>query len=42
MSDQYLGNSLLKKADVQHNFTKEDIEEFINCRDDIVYFLENM
>ena len=40
MSEQYLGNSLLKKADVQHNFTKEDIEEFINCRDDIVYFLE--
>ena len=40
MSDQYLGNSLLKKADVQHNFTKEDIEEFIACRDDIVYFLE--
>lgn len=40
MSDQYLGNSLLKKADVQHNFTKEDIEEFITCRDDIVYFLE--
>ena len=40
MSEQYLGNSLLKKADVQHNFTKEDIEEFITCRDDIVYFLE--
>ena len=40
MSDQYLGNSLLKKADVQHNFTKEEIEEFIKCRDDILYFLE--
>ena len=40
MSDQYLGNSLLKKADVQHNFTNEEIEEFIKCRDDILYFLE--
>ena len=40
MSDQYLGNSLLKKADVQHNFTKEEIEEYIKCRDDILYFLE--
>lgn len=40
MSDQYLGNSLLKKADVQYNFTKEEIEEYISCRDDIVYFLE--
>ena len=41
MSDQYLGNSLLKRADVQHNFTKEEIEEYIKCRDDILYFLEN-
>ena len=40
MSDQYLGNSLLKKADVQYNFTKEEIEEYIKCRDDILYFLE--
>ncbi len=41
MSDQYLGNSLLKRSDVQHNFTKEEIEEYIKCRDDILYFLEN-
>tara|TARA_B100001179_G_scaffold231646_1_gene222081 strand:- start:64 stop:1680 length:1617 start_codon:yes stop_codon:yes gene_type:complete len=41
MSDQYLGNMLLKRADVQHNFTKEEVEEYIKCRDDIVYFLEN-
>ena len=41
MSDKYLGNSLLKRADVQHNFTKEEIQEYIKCRDDIIYFLEN-
>ena len=41
MSDQYLGNMLLKRADVQHNFTKEEVEEYVKCRDDIVYFLEN-
>ena len=41
MRDQYLGNSLLKRADVQHNFTKEEIGEYIKCRDDILYFLEN-
>ena len=40
MSEQYLGNSLLKKADVQHSFTKEEIEEYIKCRDDILYFIE--
>ncbi len=27
MSDQYLGNSLLKRSDVQHNFTKEEIRK---------------
>ena len=41
MSEQYyLGNPLLKKSDVQHNFTKKEIEEYIKCRDDIIYFLE--
>ena len=41
MSDKYLGNTLLKKTDVQHNFTKEEIEEYIKCRDDVIYFLES-
>ena len=41
MSDLYLGNTLLKKAAVQHNYTKKEIEEYIKCRDDIIYFLEN-
>ena len=40
MSDQYLGNMLLKRADVQHNFTKEEVEEYVKCRDNIIYFLE--
>jgi hypothetical protein len=40
MSDQYLGNALLKRADVQHNYTKKEIDEYVKCRDDIVYFLE--
>ena len=40
-SDKYLGNSLLKRADVQHEYTKEEIQEYIKCRDDIIYFLEN-
>jgi len=40
MGDQYLGNMLLKRADVQHNFTKEEVEEYVKCRDNIIYFLE--
>ena len=40
MSEQYLGNPLLKRSDVQHKFTKKEIEEYIKCRDDSIYFLE--
>ena len=41
-SDQiYLGNPLLKKANVQIDFTKEQVEEFIKCKNDPVYFTKN-
>ena len=39
MSDTvYLGNPNLKKANVKVEFTQENIEEFIKCKDDPVYF----
>ena len=34
----YLGNPLLKKANVQQEFTKEQILEFMACKNDPVYF----
>ena len=34
----YLGNPLLKKANVQQEFTKEQILEFLACKNDPVYF----
>ena len=37
-SDVYLGNPLLKKANTPIEFTKEQIEEYIKCKDDPVYF----
>ncbi|AMO43134.1 terminase large subunit [Cyanophage S-RIM32] len=41
-SDQiYLGNPLLKKANVQIDFTKQQVEEFIKCKNDPVYFTKN-
>ena len=41
-SDQiYLGNPLLKKANVPHEWTKEEIEEYIKCKEDPVYFALN-
>ena len=39
--EQYLGNPNLKKANTSVEFTKEQIEEFIKCKDDPVYFARN-
>jgi len=39
--DSYLGNRLLKPTDVPQQFTKEEVEEYVRCRDDIVYFLKH-
>ena len=41
MSDVYLGNPLLKKANTPIEFTQEQIEEFIKCKEDPVYFAKN-
>ncbi len=37
-SDIYLGNPNLKKANTTQNFTKEQVAEYIKCRDNPVYF----
>jgi len=41
MSEQYLGNPLLKKANTQQEFTKEQVIEFYKCAGDPVYFAKN-
>ena len=38
MSEVYLGNPNLKKANTQIEFTQENILEFLKCKDDPVYF----
>ena len=41
-SDQvYLGNPLLKKANVEQEFTKKQVEEYIKCKQDPIYFVKN-
>ena len=40
-SDVYLGNPLLKKANTQIEFTQEQVEEYLRCKDDPVYFAHN-
>ena len=37
----YLGNPLLKKANTQIQFTAEQIEEFVKCKNNPVYFAKN-
>ena len=41
MSDIYLGNNNLKRAGVVIDFKREQIEEFVKCSQDPVYFCEN-
>jgi hypothetical protein len=42
MSDSvYLGNPLLKKANVSIQFTKDQVKEYIKCKEDPVYFALN-
>ena len=40
-NNSYLGNNLLKGLGVQHKFKKKEIEEYIKCKNDVIYFLEN-
>ena len=40
-NDVYLGNPLLKKANTHIEFTQENIEEYIKCEQDPVYFANN-
>ena len=41
MSEVYLGNPNLKKANTPIEFTQENIVEFLKCKDDPVYFANN-
>ena len=41
MSEVYLGNPNLKKANTQIEFTEDQIAEFIKCKNDPVYFAHN-
>ena len=38
---QYLGNQNLKAAGVAVNFTREQIEEYMRCAGDPIYFIIN-
>ena len=41
MEQNYLGNPNLKKANVQREWTKEELQEYKRCMDDPQYFIEN-
>lgn len=37
----YNGNTKLKKAGVQLSYTPDQIQEYIRCKNDIIYFIKN-
>ena len=37
----YHGNPNLKPIGYEHDFTKEQLEEFVKCEQDPIYFIEN-
>lgn len=41
MSDNYLGNPLLKSTNVKVNYTPDQLTEYIKCANDPVHFIEN-
>ena len=40
-TDFYLGNPNLKKVGTDINFTQEQIQEYLKCKEDPVYFAMN-
>ena len=40
-SQKYLGNSNLKAAGVKINFSEKQIEEYMKCAQDPLYFIKN-
>jgi hypothetical protein len=40
-SDVYLGNKNLKRSDVSLEYSREQVQEFIKCSRDQLYFIEN-
>ena len=41
MSDKYLGNHNLKAADVPVEFTEDQVQEYLKCASDPIYFIKN-
>jgi hypothetical protein len=41
VSDVYLGNPNLKKANIAQEFSPEEVQEYIRCSEDPVYFILN-
>ena len=36
----YLGNPLLKRVNVPHEYTQDEILEYVKCRDNPIYFIK--
>ena len=38
--DTYYGNPNLKRSNVEVNFTKEQVKEYMKCQEDPIYFIQ--
>lgn len=41
LSESYRSNPLLKRCNVELEYTQEQLEEYIKCSQDPIYFIEN-
>ena len=40
LNEGYLGNTLIKRAGIEHQYTKDELDEYIKCSEDPCYFIE--
>jgi len=39
-NEGYLGNNLVKRSGIEHQYTEEELTEYVKCSEDPVYFIE--
>ena len=40
-NEGYLGNNLVKRSGIEHQYTQEELQEYLKCSENPVYFIES-
>ena len=40
-NEGYLGNTLIKRAGIEHQYTEDEMAEYVKCSQDPCHFIEN-